>query len=359
MPIRETALGLQRRLAPAGRIRAGRQETTSHGRARPVKLDRFRLTSPRRDLIEQVAALYGGDPAPWDPGARPQWEVVVEEQMIPVTIPPGMFSQWMETWSGGGCVHRCDGEYDARTGLRCRDDDPAHAQAKPTTRISVMLPELGTMGVWRLDSHGWNAAAELPAITDLAARLGDYVPAVIYLDPRVTITQGQTRRYYVPVLDIRASRQQLLALTGQTPGDDTPATAPAPEKPALPAPAPAAVAAQASTVEECQALWRDAAASGRLDEPLRQALSARARELTPAQPDDEPAPAPEPPGDPAGDDPWLDVLDAAWQAGWDEPRLYDEITAAHDGTPPGDLTPAQLTAYARHLRATHTPGDPS
>ena len=65
-----------------------------------------------------------------------------------------------------------------------------------------MLPELDTMGVWRLESHGWNAAAEIPMIGELAMHVGDLVPARLSLVERRAIKDGKTSRFVVPVLDL-------------------------------------------------------------------------------------------------------------------------------------------------------------
>jgi hypothetical protein len=106
-----------------------------------------------------------------------------------VIVVKGGLSQWLEYWSGGGCIHRCDGETNVLTGEPCDLEEKVnrvrgkdvwvnpHAEAKPTTRLSVMLPELESIGVWRLESHGWNAAAEIPAVAELAQFVGDLVPA--------------------------------------------------------------------------------------------------------------------------------------------------------------------------------------
>src|SRR3954464_4210914 len=108
MPI----LGLQQRIRELGRIRMGQVVRGSNGKTRPEKLDRFRLTSASRELLEKVAALYGGEVADWTPanGGPAQFEVVTEARRLPILVPPQPVTQWYELWSGGGCQRRCDGE---------------------------------------------------------------------------------------------------------------------------------------------------------------------------------------------------------------------------------------------------------
>ena len=216
MPIKP--LVLQRRLTEVGRIRIGEVKPTSNGKTRPAKLDRFRFTSPDRSLLDQIASLYGGAVAEWTPangGAR-QWEVITDSASVPVIVPPQAVTQWMETWSGGGCVHRCDGEHNVLTDTDCDPDDRAHKDAKPTTRLSVMLRDVESIGVFRLESHGWNSAAELPGMAELLAQAGGFVTARLWLKPVRSVANGQTRDFMVPALAVDGlTPAQLLA--GGTP----------------------------------------------------------------------------------------------------------------------------------------------
>jgi TRAP-type C4-dicarboxylate transport system substrate-binding protein len=70
MPI----IHLQRRMRQLGEIRIGRVVDTGRvsqktGKAilRPEKLKAFRFTSPSREILTQVATLYGGEVQPWTP----------------------------------------------------------------------------------------------------------------------------------------------------------------------------------------------------------------------------------------------------------------------------------------------------
>lgn len=226
MPI--SPITLQRRHAELGRIRLGAKRG---GNGAPMKLETFRFTSVSERYIRDLATLYGGEAQPWDNAGIASWEVFTDARTIPVIAVKGGLSQWMETWSGGGVVHRCDGQRDVEGNL-CNPDDRAHQNAKPTTRLSLMLPELEAIGVFRMESHGWNAAAEIPAVAELAQYVGDMVPAHLNLVERRAIKDGKTSRFVVPVLDLQIGTARLREIVAEKAGIA-----------ALPAGEPAAVSA--------------------------------------------------------------------------------------------------------------------
>lgn len=239
MPIKPSHL--QRRHAELGRIRLGHKASTQSGGTRPAKLERFRFTSVSEGYIKDLAELYGGQPRPWDNSGIPSWEVYTEAASIPVIAVKGGLSQWMEFWSGGGCLHRCDGETNVLTGEPCDLEEQVqvgrkkvnpHAEAKPTTRLSLMLPELDAIGVWRMESKGWNAAAEIPAVAELAQFVGDLVPAELHLVERRAIKDGETSRFVVPVLDLKIGAARLREVVAAKSGGTAELGGPT-ERPAL------------------------------------------------------------------------------------------------------------------------------
>lgn len=213
MPILE----LQRRLREAGRIRIGQRVAGG----RPTKLDTFRLTSSDRDVIHAAAGLYGGIPREWE-GAPigDQWEVILETDTLPVVVPPAatVLSQWYETWTGGGCVRRCDGETEVLHNQPCPCNLEDERTCKPTTRLNVILRDLPGLGVWRLESHGWYAATELAGTVEVclaAATRGQLLPAVLRLEQRQVKRVGEpTRNFAVPVLDVSVTPTQLGVTVG-------------------------------------------------------------------------------------------------------------------------------------------------
>lgn len=235
-------LDLQRRFHEVGRIRAGAKSE----RGAPTKLERWRLTSANRAALEAAAEVYGGEVRPWEGAPTPgQWELFTEADALDAVIPPSAepYSLWYESWSGGGCDRRCDGVRDILNDAPCACD-PEKRICKPTLRVSVMLTRVPGLGVWRYESHGWNAAVELPTMLDLlalGAKTGAFVPAVLRLEQRVSRKKGEgTRRFCVPVIDIQETAGDFTRTIAS--GDPVP---PPPSTPAIEAPRRKAISAPA------------------------------------------------------------------------------------------------------------------
>jgi recombination directionality factor gp3-like protein len=222
-------LDLQRRLVEVGRIRIGAQAKTRTGKLAPKKLDSYRLTSGSKDLLDAAAAIYGGEVVPWEgaPGDSRQWELFTTADVLDVVFPPGQnFTQFWEMWSGGGCLRRCDGEREQIGDGPClcpRDYDERRDQAaegkacKPTTRLSVILPKVPGIGVWRVETHGFYAAVELAGsaeLCEMATAKGRMIPARLRLDRRTVKRGGQTRNFNVPVVEIDATVTQVMEALG-------------------------------------------------------------------------------------------------------------------------------------------------
>lgn len=290
MPI--NPIVLQRRHAELGRIRLGQKVPGKNRQGdditRPGKLAEFRFTSPSERYIKDIATLYGGEARPWDNGGKPEWEVLTSAKSIPVIVIKGGLSQWLETWSGGGCVHRCDGvtDHTDKDHLKpCNERDPKHRDAKPTTRLSVMLPELEAIGAWRMESHGWNAAAEIPAVAELAQYVGEMVPAHLNLVERRTVKDGKTSRFVVPLLDLQIGtgrlREIVAAKAGltQISGPPTVDASRQIETPERTERRWQDMADDATTPEECSALWHQAGAVGQLTEGLKAHITQRVEDI--------------------------------------------------------------------------------
>lgn len=249
MPIPRRLADIQARQVEVGRIRLGTTET-AQGRSgdyqKPVKLESFRLTSRSKTLIEEAASLYGGSCEPWTPqsGGAQQWQVFTEQRSLAVIVPPDPVSQYYEMWQGGRCQRRCDGLTELLSDQSCIcGPDPEVRKCKPTTRLALMLADMSGIGVWRLETHGYHAAAELPAVADLLSAVGGNVPARLEMeersamvpDPRDRSKEVPTR-FMVPVLHVQRTPAQMVAIMG---GNGQPAIAlpGTPDRPALP-PAP-------------------------------------------------------------------------------------------------------------------------
>ena len=225
-------IGLQKRLTEVGRIRMGERQGN-----RPVKLDTFRITSPNQSILGEVAERYGGNVTPWDD----QYQVTIAENEINILLPmsDGIFSEWYEEWSRGGIQKRCTGEYDEVRDCPC-DCVPGDRMCKPTSRLSMWLPDIESLGVWMLSSTGYNANAELggtvQALQDAARALGRPVKATLSLEQRKKVSEGQTRRFAVPVIQPREPVERILEATQGTQQrlqaadrPDIPAIAPPPD----------------------------------------------------------------------------------------------------------------------------------
>lgn len=234
--ITQLAPGLiNRRFTEVGRIRLGDKIaiTTRKGEpgTAPRKLTKFRVTSPAEDLLLRVAEIYGGEVVPWDEaptGKGTQHQLYVEAETLDVMVPPGqVLTQSYELWSNGGCDRRCNGAVQQDGGACvCPVTDPdamsegRKAKPKPTTcalttRLSVWLPKVPGIGVWRLESHGWYAANELPGAAEmlsLASEAGRPLPAVLRIASRVVKRDGKTNQFIVPQLEPAVTVTSLMAL---------------------------------------------------------------------------------------------------------------------------------------------------
>jgi len=201
---------MNRRLAEHGRIRIGIRT------ARAMKaIETFRFTSSDHEAVNALAMLYGGAVRPWEDGrVRGQLEVVTDADTIRIVLPPDPLgdSPIYELWSKGGCTRRCDGETCATPqsipdGVEWMDSPclclaADRQDCQVTTRLNVILPEIRFGGVWRLDTHSWNAAQELPGMVDLILGLQTHglTVARLAIRPRVTVVAGQTKKFNVPTL---------------------------------------------------------------------------------------------------------------------------------------------------------------
>lgn len=228
-------LDLQRRGQQIGRLRIGQQIPSSKpGKMRPVALDTFRFTTGSRHTADAIAELYGGKVVPWGN----QWEVVTGRNAIEVVIPPRdqIISQWYEMWTGGGCQRRCDSQREQLSGGPClcphaedpTDPDEVEAAARERdrlakmnppracqrkTRISVMIPDLPGLGVFRLDTGSFYAAGEVLDAADLMQAARDrqvYLPAMVRIDQRERVKDGKTKKYPVPLLEVMVTFRQIV-----------------------------------------------------------------------------------------------------------------------------------------------------
>lgn len=229
-------LDLQRRHSTTFRLRIGEKVATSNGKTKPVRLtDSIRVTSVTPEIVDAFVAQYGGERTAWEG----QWEAKLPITQLPILLLPGQsITAWWEHWAGATCQRRCDG-YEMTTGEPCVcPDDPDARMAdrhscKPTTRLSVICPEVEVLGAGMLVTHGKIAAEELPSsvmVAEAALSRGIYVPAKLVIEEVV----GPGKRFVVPrIYPPRASFAQLQS--GQVTQAIGPAPAPAIDRPQVPA----------------------------------------------------------------------------------------------------------------------------
>ncbi|MFI5934744.1 hypothetical protein [Actinoplanes sp. NPDC051494] len=380
---------LQQRLTLVGAIRLGQKVPTSNGNMRPGKLETLRFTSPSRQIVDAIADLYGGQVKPWQANTGPQWEVVSTVKEVAVLVPPQRIDPNLEHWGNGYRDRMCDGEVERIRNAACLCEQmqangrrvDARELCKPTTRMALMLAKVPGMGVFKLESHGWNSAAELPTLAASIESAPQPIPARLEVQVREKKTfdpaardgkQVESRVFMVPVLHFdwitpaqafggelgAASRAALGAATTERHAIE--AAKNEAQRPKLPLAVYLAAVEDAATVQDVRDLWTAAAQDGALTDEVKAALNAKVAKLP--QPQDKPAaPAratPQPPVDVVVDAEivkdlnalWTEAQAAAGERGWSsddlEQRIREHLNKVSD-----DVTEPELTRFLTAVKA--------
>lgn len=363
MPI----LDLQMRMRQLGEIRLGHVVPTSNGKTRPAKLDKFRFTSPSREILTSIADLYGGEVKPWTPanGGPSEFEVYSQANRLPVLIPPrDAVSQWYELYAGSKCQRRCDGVTEHKSDRPCVCD-PEDRDCKITTRVNVMLRDVPALGQWLLITKGYHAAVTLPPAAELLAQAGGYVAGWLGVEEKTAIVKDKPARFMVPTLDVEITPAALMA--GEVSGGK-PKVAKGPERAAIEAsPAQASepkrdflietkeAATQADALAVFQAAKQAGAPPAYLEqlkaiglakpagpETAQQAPSEQGEEVIEAEFVDDPADV---------QDVWFQVIAAAGQYSLTTEQVEAGFAQRHGGTHPSCGTVAQMNAYLAAVKA--------
>ncbi|MER7815592.1 hypothetical protein [Streptomyces sp. NPDC096153] len=381
MPI----IDLQMRMRQLGEIRIGHtidtgriSEKTQKPILRPAKLNAFRLTSPSREILTQVAELYGGEVQPWTPanGGPAEFEVYTKANRLPILIPPrDAVSQWYELYAGSRCTRRCDGQTEHKSDRPCMCD-PENRDCKTTTRVNVMLRDVPALGQWLLVSKGYYAAVTLPPAAELLAQAGGYVAGWLGMEEKLVQRDEGPARFMVPTLDVEITPAALMA--GSITGGPA-AVASGPERVAITGGRPdyAALAAAAKTSDEVGKLWTKANQNGHLDHGLAKVLRDRAAALgapmkgptSSEQPPTAETPAEQPPAaaeqqpdgdgaypveivdDGAVEEIWFQIIAAAGTRGWTTEQVEVRFAQANGGQMPATASADRLTAFLRAIKA--------
>lgn len=366
---------VQTRLPMVGALRYGYSTPKGNGK-QPMTLEIWRPTSPNRDVIVELAELYGGEPREWVDGKRREWEVFTKTNAIEVFVPRQRIDPYLEAWDAGVLRRRCDGEterlrakpcqclqgcripgrpeHDFESSLLARGKCPCGGVriCKPTTRFSVLIADIHAAGVWKVESRGWNAAAELPGMAEGIANAREPVPAVLRLrvehGTRLTIKNGaeviEPYKFVVPWLDFNGLFTPRQAFTGEL-STAARAAIGAPERTAIDAgPTRASLteeqvldqAGHLQKTEQVATLRKMAEDSDVLTDPVRAALEAaearisegRARTAAVAPQRSRPAVTPATPSAPAKQPPKDVVVDAEIVDYVEVRRLWAEIVKA-------------------------------
>ncbi|MGY0023708.1 recombination directionality factor [Streptomyces sp. YJ-C3] len=379
MPI----LDLQMRMRQLGEIRIGHvvSGVSAKGNAytRPAKLDKFRFTSPSREILASVAELYGGEVKPWTPanGGPSEFEVYSAVNRLPVLIPPrDAVSQWYELYAGSQCKRRCDGVTEQKSDRPCMCN-PDDRECAITTRVNVMLRDVPALGQWLLVSKGYHAAVTLPPAAELLSQAGGYVAGWLGMEEKTAIVKDKPARFKVPTLDVEITPAALMA--GDL-GSGKPAVAKGPERAAIAA-APAAPsgpskdflaeAEKATTQEEALGLFREAKNEGAPTDYLEKlkAIGLAKPSASEQQPTGttSASPAPAPAAESAtGDDEvhdaefvedddiegiWFQIIAAAGQQQLTTEQVEERFAAANGGLHPSTARADLLRQFLADLKA--------
>lgn len=210
---------IRRRPPEHGRIRYGERFVGRNGKSAMRALTQFRFTSPDRNAIEQIAALYGGEARPWsDPKASPQnqFEVYTEASRIKVMLPVAdCYTMAYEQWGGRGIERRCDGQtctfYGAGPPMErdCMCQNQAQQTCKPYSRVNVIMPGVDLGGVWRLEVKGQSFMHEGPGMLDLILSMSE--GGMASCDIMLTKRSTNGKHYVVPQFVMPYTPEQILA----------------------------------------------------------------------------------------------------------------------------------------------------
>jgi hypothetical protein len=283
-------LTMKRQAAELGRIRTGySRPNPKGGRPIPVRSKTFILTTHSRDYATAAATLYGGTVEAWTPQGTTivQHRVITEATELRAILPAGdPLSQANEMWTGGGCQRRCDGETEQLTRQPCiclaRYGEDWHVRkpdevCRPTSRITVMLPDLPDLGVWRLETKSYYAADAMAGGVDTVLQATDgrgLMPVRMWIEQRTAVRGGKTKNFpVVMVVPSLPTLRQALSGPLSTAAALDPGTLV--DRPAIEAPRPdyVAEARACKTVAEAREVWHRANRAGHVDPKGTDALS--------------------------------------------------------------------------------------
>jgi hypothetical protein len=148
---------------------------------------------------------------------------------------------------------------------------------RPTSRITVMLPDLPDLGVWRLETKSYYAADAMAGGVDTVLQATDgrgLMPVRMWIEQRTAVRGGKTKNFpVVMVVPSLPTLRQALSGPLSTAAALDPGTLV--DRPAIEAPRPdyVAEARACKTVAEAREVWHRANRAGHVDPKGTDALS--------------------------------------------------------------------------------------
>ena len=196
-----------------GRFRSGRQDADGN----PVSLDQWRVTTGDPAVADEVAALFGGDPAPWDTSGEEVLEVLTEAPAVDIILEDGdsIKASMVLMSADFKKIRECDG-IEQSEDFGCADcvcpsglkDRKAAAKAgtgcKPNVAVYFKLAAAPELGKFRYFSGAWGLLEEVPALQEKLDAVGG--PALVEARLRrvsFTAKDGTPVSYVLPRFTVK------------------------------------------------------------------------------------------------------------------------------------------------------------
>lgn len=220
----------QRQLRQLGMIRLGFSKPGRTGGKIPQRSDTIILTSPDRNTLEAASKLFGGDVKDFPNGDRDKFSLVTKCSEIAIGVTEIAPTQWMEYYNKGTLQVRCDGctvhgprgsklvDKPCLCAIKFPEPDARYEAVKNreackiVTRVSVMIPDVPDIGVWRLDTRGEHAADELMMTLEVIQAILRNNPATKMVPCFLAIEQRKNadkQPYPVPVIRLPMSFNEI------------------------------------------------------------------------------------------------------------------------------------------------------
>lgn len=232
-----------RSVGELGHLRMGELIATKNGKTRPTVTDGWIVTCRDREIADVVAAHFDAQVAEFGGQGKSsdKWAVHTHSLTVPVRMGPTTNPDMMaghECFGGKGMLRRCTagadgtrtcwtpvegpagrteiaGDCVCERSLQSGGRPPEGGLCKPALRLSVFLdvPAIPVLGTFSFKSGSEQACMEMPAIVSMLVEAEVQqlmLPAQLRIDHRQS--QGGTKKFAVPVLDVRLPQSTLMEI---------------------------------------------------------------------------------------------------------------------------------------------------